>query len=113
MKFTKKILSAKKPKSSVPGDLPMRLVKEFAVEMSRPLQIIFNKALKECQYPEDWKMEFGIDIPKISNPQYLDDVRLISLTKFCSKIFEPFIVEWIFKFTGKNMDPYSPSHPSH
>ena len=42
-----KILSAKKPNSSVPGDIPKRIIQEFAVELSAPATIIFNNSLKQ------------------------------------------------------------------
>ena len=101
----KKILTAKKPKSSVPGDIPKRIIKEFSVEISNPLAIIFNKALTEGEYPQDWKTEYGTAIPKVPNPETLDDTRLLSLTKFTSKLFEAFLVQWILEIVGPDLDP--------
>ena len=100
-----KILTAKKTKSNVPGDLPKRLIQEFSVEISSPLATIFNKALQHGEYPKDWKIEYGTAIPKIPNPETLDDTRLISLTKFTSKIFESFLVQWILEIVGPDLDP--------
>ena len=37
-----KIKAANKPKSGVPGDLPRRIVKEFAPELSTPICRIYN-----------------------------------------------------------------------
>ena len=38
----KKICKAKKPNSSVKGDLPKKLVQEFSCELSSPVTVIFN-----------------------------------------------------------------------
>ena len=52
-----------------------------------------------------WKKEIGIPIPKESNPENNDQLRLISLTKFLSKTFEAFLVEWILKIVAPKLDP--------
>ena len=38
----RKILSSKKPNSSVPGDIPKKVVSSFAVELAKPIKTIFN-----------------------------------------------------------------------
>ena len=90
-----KILAAKKPNSSVPGDIPKKLIQEFSVEITTPATIIMNKALKNLEFPNTWKKEYGTPIPKVPNPESNDQHRLISLTKFLSKVFEAFLVDWI------------------
>ena len=39
----RKIIKAKKPHSTVQGDIPMKLIKEFGVELSFPLADIINR----------------------------------------------------------------------
>ena len=53
----KKITVAKKPNSSVPGDLPKKVVKAFAVELAKPLELIFNAITKNAEYPRQWVIE--------------------------------------------------------
>ena len=91
---------AKKTNSSVPGDIPKQIIDEFAVEIAGPATTIFNTALKNLEYPDSWKKELAIPIGKITNPETKDDLRLISLTRFISKVLESFIAEWIIKFAG-------------
>ena len=100
-----KIRSAKTNNSSIPGDIPKKIIQEFAVELVAPLTDIINKSLDNLEYPQNWKKEYATPIPKIPNPLTNDDLRLISLTKFSSKIFEKFIAEWISEIVGPNLDP--------
>ena len=57
------------------------------------------------QYPEAWKKEYGTPIEKKPNPKTNDELRIISLTKFFSKVFEKFIVNWILDSIGTKIDP--------
>ena len=41
----KKICSAKKPNSCIPGVLPKKIVQEFSVELSSPITVIYNSIL--------------------------------------------------------------------
>ena len=100
-----KILAAKKPNSSVPGDIPKRIIQEFSRDLVQPLTILINSSLKHLEYPNSWKLEYATPIGKITHPESNSDLRLISLTKFFSKVFEKFIVEWIFFIIGHKLDP--------
>ena len=94
----------KKNKGGVPGDLPASLVSEFAPELAKPLSIIFNKIIETGKWPTQWKTEHGIPLQKINNPKNEDDVRVISLTPFFSKVMEKFIIEWLLDCIGDKID---------
>ena len=106
----KKICQATKPKSGVPGDLPKRIINEFGPEISVPVTRIFNSIVESskqgtAKWPTSWKQEFGTPLQKVPNPQSEDDLRIISLTSFFSKVLEKFIVEWLMSFIGGQLDP--------
>ena len=106
----RKIQATNKPKSGVPGDLPRRLIKEFGPELAVPTCRIFNainKSAKQgvAKWPATWKCETGIPIQKITDPQSEDDLRIISMTPFFSKVLEKFVVEWLMEFIGDKIDP--------
>ena len=61
----KKICKSKKPNSSVPGDLPKRIVQEFSCELSTPVTIIYNSILRSLEYPRQWVVEHQIPLPKV------------------------------------------------
>ena len=100
-----KIVRAKKPKSSVPGDLPRKIVKNFAHRLAAPNAAIFNEITSSAVYPEQWKTEHQLPIPKLYPPQTEDDIRNISKTTFMSKVYESFIAGWLLPIIQPYLDP--------
>ena len=80
----KKINSAKKPKSGVPGDLPPQITKDFSDELSIPLSRILNNIFQSAVWPEQWRKEYVTPIGKVPQPETKDELRPISLTNFFS-----------------------------
>ena len=83
------IKKRKKTKTStVKGDVPAKIIKEFAPELSAPLADIINCMDKRGEYANIWKLEMVTHAPKIHPPPTVDDLRMIyGLTNF-SKIAE-------------------------
>ena len=103
------IKRANKPKSGVPGDLPRKLVSEFSPEISKPICKIFNSIISHAKqgavkWPTPWKREFGTPLQKIPEPQCEDDLRVISLTSFFSKVLEKFVLQWLMFYIGERLD---------
>ena len=99
---------AKKSKSVLPGDVPKRILNEFSPEFSTPMCKIFNNISKSGHWPKVWRIEYGTALQKKQNPETEDDLRIISLTKFFSKVYERFIVSCTMLVTiwiGANMGP--------
>ena len=90
-----KFRSRKFKMSSVPGDLPPKIKREFQAELAEPAANIFNSILTSSEYPRQWVKEYVTPIPKVSNVESEDDLRNISLTADLSKDFENFIAEWL------------------
>ena len=91
--------------SSVPGDVPTKLKKEFLPEFSGPAATIFNSITKSGFYPRQWVTEFVTPIPKVTPPDTEDDLRNISLTADLSKDYENFLAEWLMPFIKMRIDP--------
>ena len=100
-----KIRKAKKPNSSVKGDLPKKIVQEFSCELAGPVTIIYNAILKTFQYPRQWVIEYQIPLPKNHPPANEDDLRNIAKTSFNSKVFESFLSDWLMPIVGPYIDP--------
>ena len=100
-----KIKKAKKPNSSVPGDLPRELVKEFSCELSYPVTVIFNSILRSLEYPRQWVVEYQTPIPKVHPPESENDLRNIAKTSFCSKVFESYISNLLLPHVKPYLDP--------
>ena len=100
-----KLQKAKKPNSSVGCDVPIKIIKNFSVEISLPISKIFNKITKTQKYPKHWKVENGVAIPKINPPESERDLRVISKTPFISKLYESFVYEWLIDVIEPYLDP--------
>ena len=92
-KVYEKFKSRKFKLSSIPGDIPPKLKREFQVEIAGPVADIFNSITKSGEYPRQWVKEFVTPIPKVTNVESEDDLRNISLTADLSKDYENFIAE--------------------
>lgn len=90
-------LQAVKPtKAPGPDQIPQKLLKEFACEISAPLCHILNCSFNEGIVPKQWKEAVVIPIPK-SRPAHIDQLRPISLTSQFAKIAEGFALKWILQ----------------
>ena len=101
----RKVAASKKPNSSVPGDLPKKVVKAFSVELSKPLQTIFNAITSKAEYPRQWIREHQTPIPKQPQPTCEDELRNISCTPFFSKVYEGFLSDWLLPIVQPYLDP--------
>ena len=79
-----RILKAKKPRGIVSGDLPRKLTQRVAHLLATPAAIIFNAISQSATYPQAWKMEHQIAIPKSKPPNNENDLRNIAKTPFLS-----------------------------
>ena len=70
--------SIKINKSSPPGDVPPKLIKEFASELSVPFCEIINSSIKLGQWPDLYKREYVTPVPKVYPPHDINDLRNIS-----------------------------------
>ena len=76
--------------------IPGRLIKEFACELSEPLADILNHSLQDGIVPPEWKSATVVPLPK-SKPPSTSEIRPISLTSLLSKVAESFITQWTRK----------------
>ena len=101
----KKIIRSKKPNSSVPRDLPKKIIQHFPSELAVPATVIFNAITTTAVYPEQWKTEHQIPITKVSPPESEDDRRNIAKTPYLSKVYESIIAEWLLPIIQLSLDP--------
>ena len=55
-----KLKKSKKPSSSIPGDIPVKLMKEFTPELSKPVATIYNRITQSGVYPRQWVVEYQV-----------------------------------------------------
>ena len=78
-------------KATVPGDLPARLIKEFAAFLAEPLTDIINTSLIRGEYPSIYKFEYSTPVPKVFPPEKVIQMRNISGLLTFDKIMEKLI----------------------
>ena len=101
----RRIIKAKKPNGLIPGDLPPKLVKAFPELLAGPVTEIYNSITRTASYPEQWKVEHQIALPKVYPPQSEDELRNISKTQFFSKVYESFVGGWLLPIIQPYLDP--------
>ena len=88
----------------LPGDLPRTLINECSSQLSVPVCRIFQNILKTFQWPKQWRVEYGVPLQKVLNPKDEDQLRVISLTSYYSKLFESFVIDWLMEYVGDKLD---------
>ena len=84
-------------KSLGPGDLPHKLLQEFAPEFALPFSDIVNCSIKSGVFPDAYKKAEVIPIPKVNPPRALTDLRPISKTPIGGKIIEKVLMNELEK----------------
>ena len=100
-----KIMSIKKKTCTLSGDVPMKVIRFCAEEISFPLSDIYDRAVSHGEYPDLYKMEIVTPAPKCYPPQTSKDLRKISGTLNFSKIFESIIAEYMVGDMRPSRDP--------
>ena len=90
--------------STVAGDIPWKIINKFAFDLSVPLQNIFNSAIRNGQYPNNWKLEIITPVPKVNPPEDESQLRKIACTKNFSKIFEKILSDFLISDMEPAMD---------
>ena len=90
-----RIKQSKRPNSSVPGDIPPRLVMRVVNNIAPVLASVYNSVSATGLWPKLWKMEYQTIIPKKGSPSGFEETRNLSCTNFFSKILESFVLDSI------------------
>ena len=89
-------------KASGPDEIPSFILKQFAVEISPILQVIFTKSLSSGLLPSDWKKGNICPVFKKGRRDEASNYRPISLTSICSKTMEHIIFHNIMSHLNAN-----------
>ena len=68
------IIAMKTKSSTVINDIPMKIIKEFGIELSFPLANILNRAILYGEYPESRKVEIVTPVPKKFPPASTEEL---------------------------------------
>ena len=80
-------------KSTVSGDVPAKLIKEFAGYLAEPLTDILNTSVGRGEYPKIYKFEVSTPVPKSHPTEKLTQLRNISGLFIFDKVMEKLLAE--------------------
>ena len=92
-------------KSNVVGDIPAKIIQEFAPYICYPYADILNAMVIRGEYPTIWKMEIQTPIPKVYPPTKTSELRNISGLLNLDKVTEKIFGEIITQDMKTSMDP--------
>ena len=92
-------------KATVKGDLPAKLIKEFAAYLAEPFTDIINTSLRRGEYPKIYKYEVSTPVPKVFPPERVDQMRNISGLLNFDKVMEKLIAEVMIADMKPGADP--------
>jgi exonuclease III len=101
IKLKKVLCSLNKNKCSSDIITADSLLKTFDVSGEKLLKII-NGAIKNCEFPDCWKISTVIPIPKIKTPKEPQDLRPVNLLPIYEKILEIVLFEQLLDFVESN-----------
>ncbi|XP_065574948.1 uncharacterized protein LOC136036574 [Artemia franciscana] len=100
----KELLRLKANCASYPGELPVKLLRELAIFLAKPLSSIINQCFRQQVFPSAWKRAYVRVIPKVRCSKSCD--RPISITPNLSKVAETFIYRKLMSQVSAHLDPY-------
>ena len=92
-------------KATVPGDIPAKLIKQFAAYLAEPLTDIFNSGLRRGEYPDIYKFEVCTPVPKSHPVQNTSQLRNISGLLNFDRVYEKLIGQLIVGDMEAKLDP--------
>ena len=100
-------------KSTAKGDIPAKIIKEFAQYLCIPVTDIINTSLSCGVWPKIYKQEVITPIPKQFPPETLEMLRPISNLCNLNKIMEKIISELVVDDMKQNLDPSQYGNQKH
>ena len=92
--------------TSYPGELPVKLLKEYSPFLAKPIASVINQYFSEQSFPKMWKAAYVRVIPKVKTPESCDQLRPISITPNLAKVAEGFIYHSLLEQIAHAIDPY-------
>nr|VZI39668.1 unnamed protein product [Spirometra erinaceieuropaei] len=96
------LLRLKESKSPGPDEIPAKILKELAGELSKPLSMLFHTSFETGYLPPDWKSACITPLYKGGSRVTANNYRPVGLTSICCKIMEKIIKQRLMQFLEQN-----------
>ncbi len=93
-------------KAPGPDNIPGRVLRDCAVELTDVFTDIFNNSLSQAVVPTCFKAITIIPVPKKSSPSCFNDYRPVALTPILMKCFERLVMQQIKSVLPPSLDPF-------
>ncbi len=101
------VLSLLNPNKAVGHDtISNRILINAKDELATPLSMLFNKSLRECAFPSDWKLSNVIPLFKKGDKSLPSNYRPVALLCCMSKVFEKIMYKHVFNHLMRNDSLY-------
>ena len=91
--------------STVKNDIPAKIIKEFACELSEPFADILTCMVTRGEFPNGWKLEMVTPAPKVYPLPTVNELRKISGLMNFSKITEKNLGTFLISDMAGTRDP--------
>ena len=78
---------------------------QTATALAIPLTLIYDHSFLNRSWPDPWKLETVVPIPKVPTPDDVNDIRPISMTPLWSKVMESYVAGFTLLETRQNWKP--------
>ena len=79
-------------------NIPVKVIKPVAEDITSPIVNIINSSINKEIFPDNWKVARVCPVPKIVNPINEKDFRPISILPVLSKIYEKVILKQLSNY---------------
>ncbi len=93
-------------KAPGPDNIPGRVLRDCAVELTDVFTDIFNISLSQAVFPTCFKTTTIIPVPKKSSPSCFNGYRPVALTPILMKCFERLVMHHIKSVLPPSLDPF-------
>ena len=107
------LLKLKTNKSTAPGDIPAKIIKEFAMYICVPLSNIINCGMSAGHWPQHYKRETITPTPKQIPAETRELLRPIANLFNFNKIFEKVVAEMVIADMKDKLDPSQYGNQKH
>ena len=91
-------------KAPGPDEIHSKVLKNCAVSLALPLQILYRTSYYTCKIPKDWKLAHVVPVYKKGSKNSVENYRPISLTSIVMKVYERIIKADLMKRVESKLD---------